>query len=308
MKHLFIINPAAGKYDHTAEFSNRIRELCEARGLDFSIVCSKKPGDATTLTRTAAETGEELRIYACGGDGTLNEVVCGAIGHSNVAVTHFPGGSGNDFIKIFDKPEAFKSLEQLLDADEATFDVIRVGEDYSLNICSIGIDARIGTEIGKYKRLPLVSGKGAYNLSTVINLIKGIHHHYRVEVDGEEVEGRFTLICICNGRFYGGGYQPVPEADPADGQLELLLVDKVSRLQVAGIIGKYKDGRYAEYPELFHHFAAKRVAIHCDAEEVVNLDGEARYGKDVEIALADEKLRFFYPRGLKWRREKAANE
>ena len=301
MKHLFIINPAAGKYDHTAELSAQIRTICDARGLDYSIAVTEAPGHGAKLARAAGETGEETRIYACGGDGTLNGVVCGAAGFANLAVTHWPCGSGNDFIKNFNDPEAFCSLERLLDADESEFDLIRVGDDYSISICSIGIDARVGTEIGKYKRLPLVSGKGAYNISTVVNLIKGIHHHYRIEIDGKELDGRYTLICVCNGRWYGGGYTPVPEADPADGKLEVLLVDKVSRLQVAGIIGKFKKGRYAELPETFHRYTTDRVVIHCDAEEVVNLDGEARYAKDVEICLAPSRLRVFYPKGLTFR-------
>ncbi len=300
MKHLFIINPAAGKYDHTAEFSEKIRSTCTERELDFSIRTSKQPGDCTAITREAALSGEEIRVYACGGDGTLNEVVCGAAGAENLSVTHFPCGSGNDFIKNFSDPAAFTDLSRLLDAEETVLDLIRLGdsEDYSLSICSIGIDARIGTEIQKYKRLPLVSGKGAYNLSTVVNLIKGIHRHYVVEIEGERIDDRFTLICVCNGRFYGGGYQPVPTAMPDDGRLEVLLVKKVSRLQVAGLIGKYKAGRYAEFPELFRHFSTDRVTIHCDREEVVNLDGEARYAKDVEIRLSDKRLRFFYPKGL----------
>ena len=298
MKHLFIINPAAGKYDHTEELSANIKAVCDKHDLKYDIRISKQPGDCTAITKKAAASGEETRVYACGGDGTLNEVVCGAAGAADLAVTHFPCGSGNDFIKNTSDPSAFFDLERLLDPEEATLDLIQVGEDYSLSICSMGIDARIGTEIQTYKRLPLVSGKGAYNLSTVVNLIKGIHRHYVVEFNGDTIDDRFTLICVCNGRYYGGGYCPVPEAMPDDGKLEVLLVKKVSRLQVAGIIGKYKVGRYAEFPEVFRHFSTDRVVIHCDREEVINLDGEARWGKDVEIKLSDQKLRFFYPKGL----------
>lgn len=301
MKHLFIINPAAGKYDHTLEFSNKIRDICTERKLDFEIVCSKQAGDCTKAACKAAQTGEELRIYACGGDGTLNEVVCGAAGYDNVAVTHFPGGSGNDFIKIFNKPEDFKSLERLLDADEALFDLIEVGDSYGLNICSMGFDARIGTEVAKYKRLPLVSGSGAYDISVVANLIKGVHHHYNVEVNGETYDGRYSMICVCSGRFYGGGFQPVPDAMPDDGKLEVLMVAPVSRLKVAGLVGKYKEGRYKDYPELFTRITTDKVIIHCDKEEVINLDGEARYGKDVEMKVSDKKLRFFFPNGLTYR-------
>ena len=299
MKHLFIINPAAGKRDQTVRLSTEIRTLCEARGLDFSIRVSKKPGDCAAITREAAASGEECRVYACGGDGTLNEVVCGAAGAAKLAVTHYPCGSGNDFVKNFSEPGAFADLERLLDPDETLLDLIQVGEsDYSLSICSLGIDARIGTSIQRYKHLPMVGGRGAYNLSTVVNLVQGIHRHYVVEVEGRTIDDRFTLICVCNGRFYGGGYEPVPEARPDDGKLEVLLVKKVSRFQVARIIGKYKVGRYAEMPEIFTHFSTDRVRIRCDRDEVVNLDGEARWSRDVEIRLSDKKLRFFYPKGL----------
>ena len=298
MKHLFIINPAAGKHDQTVQLSTAIRALCEARGLDFAIRVSKQAGDCTALTREAAASGVETRVYACGGDGTLNEVICGAAGAPNLAVTHYPCGSGNDFVKNFSEPRAFSDPERLLDAEECLLDLIRVGEDHCLSICSIGIDARIGTSIQRYKHLPLIGGKGAYNLSTVVNLVQGIHRHYVVELNGQTVDGRFTLICVCNGRYYGGGYMPVPEARPDDGKLEVLLVKKVSRLEVAKIIGKYKAGRYAEYPEVFTHYTTDRVRIRCDREEVVNLDGEARFATDVEIRLSEHKLRFFHPRGV----------
>ena len=298
MKHLFIINPAAGKYDHTEELSAKIRGLWEPLGLDYAIQASKKPGDCTAIAREAAASGEEYRLYACGGDGTLNEVITGAAGAANVAVTHLPCGSGNDFVKNFSEPAAFSDPARLLETEETRLDLIQVGESYSLSICSMGIDARIGTSIQDYKRLPLLTGHGAYNLSTLVNLIKGIHRHYRVEIEGQTIDDRFTLICVCNGRFYGGGYEPVPQARPDDGKLEVLLVKKVSRLQVAGLIGKYKAGRYAEFPALFRHFSTDRLTIHCDREEVGNLDGGARWGKDVEIRLSDKKLRFVYPKGL----------
>ena len=127
-----------------------------------------------------------------------------------------------------------------------------------------------------------------------------LHHHYLIEVNGQRIDSRLTLICICNGRFYGGGYEPVPEAMPDDGILDVLLVSKVSRFQVASMIGAYKAGRYAEYPALFRHIRTQKLTVHCAQEELVNLDGEIRRGRDVEILLSDRKLRFFRPKGLDW--------
>jgi len=302
MKHLFIINPAAGSKDRTADYTAKIQAAFADLDAEYEIQVSSAPGECTRLTKEAAESGEEYRIYACGGDGTLNEVVQGAAGHDNVAVTVCSGGSGNDFTKLFDDPKAFFDVTRLLDAQEETFDLIRCNEDYSLNICSVGLDARIGTDVANYKRLPLLHGFRAYVVSTVVNVIRGIAEHYVVEVDGEKIDAKQTMICACNGRFYGGGFNPVPEADPTDGLMDVLLVKKVSRLQVPGVIGKYKNGRYKELKHLVRHFRTDKLRILCDKPTSINLDGELRTAQTVEMTIAQEKLRFFYPKGLSWKK------
>ena len=299
MKHLFIINPAAGSHDRTEEYTRKIQDACGSN-VDYRIAISAGPGDCTRLTREAAESGEEYRVYACGGDGTLNEVVTGAAGYANVAVTAFSGGSGNDFVRMFSETEPFRHLDRLLDAEEATFDLMRCNDRISLNICSVGLDARIGTDVSRYKRLPLLHGFRAYAASTVINVIKGIAEHYIIEINGERIDGQKTMICVCNGRYYGGGFNPVPDADPGDGMLDVLVVDKVSRLQVAAVVGKYKDGRYKELPHLVRHFRTDSVRILCDKPSDISLDGELQVAQDITISLAQEKIRFFYPKGLTW--------
>ena len=300
MTHLFIINPAAGSRDRTESYRQQIEKVCSEKGLTYRIAISQGPGDCTRIAREAAQSGQPHRIYACGGDGTLNEVVQGAAGFDNAAVTVFSGGSGNDFVKIFDDPKAFFDLERLSDSEEATFDLIDCNGDLSLNICSVGLDARIGTDVANYKRLPLLHGFWAYAASTVVNVIRGIYEHYVVEIDGEVIDGDCTMICVCNGRFYGGGFNPVPEADPADGMLDVLVVDKVSRFMVPRVIGKYKSGQYQTLGHIVKYFRTKTVSIHCDKETPINLDGELRTAKDVVMTVSSKKLRFFYPKGLTW--------
>ena len=303
MKHVFILNPAAGKSDQTPRFTQDIERICGAKGLDFEICVSKAPGDCKTIARRFAQSGQEVRLYACGGDGTLNEVVCGMVGFSNAAVTHYPGGSGNDAIKVFSDTAPFFDLERLLDADETRFDLISCNETYCANILSIGLDAKIGTDIARFKRLPFVSGKGAYILSILANILSGRSAHYVVNVNGETIDQEQTLICVCNGRWYGGGFNPVPEAEPDDGLLDVLLVKKVSLLQVAAVIGKYQKGKYADYPALIRRERCTELKIQCDAPQVVNIDGEAIHTDTLEIRLVPQALRFFYPKGLHYRRD-----
>ena len=302
MKHLFIINPAAGSRDRTAAYTAAITEICGKRGLDYRIAVSSAPGECRRLAREAAQTGDSCRIYACGGDGTLNEVASGAAGWDNAAVTAYSGGSGNDFVKIFDQPKAFYDLERLLDARETAFDLIRCNDDFSLNICSVGLDARIGTDVSRYKRIPLLQGFRAYAASTLVNIIRGISEHYVVEINGETIDDEQTFVCVCNGRFYGGGFNPVPEADPTDGLLDVLLVRKVHRLEIPAVIGKYKNGRYAQLPDLVRHFRTDHITIHCDKPTPINLDGELRTAQVVDMSIAKEKVRFFYPKGLSWQK------
>ena len=298
MTHLFIINPAAGSRDRTKLYSKLIREACAKEGISCRIEVSAAPGDCQRIAREAAQTGEEYRIYACGGDGTLNEVAAGAAGYPNVAVTVVSAGSGNDFTKLFSEPEAFRDVSRLLHSKEITFDLIRCNGDISLNICSVGLDARIGTDVANYKRLPLLSGFRAYVVSAIVNTIRGVAEHYVVEINGETIDGEQTLICACNGRYYGGGFNPVPQADPTDGMLDVLLVKKVSRLKVLEVVNNYKKGKYVQYPHLIRHFKTDKLVIHCDKPTGINLDGELRMAETVEISVAPEKLRFFYPEEL----------
>lgn len=301
MKHVFIINPAAGKADRTAEYRTKIEAACA--GLDYEIAVSKAVGDCTRIAREAAQGGEEVRLYACGGDGTLNEVIQGAAGYENAAVTCFVGGSGNDFVKIFSDREAFRDLEKLLDAETATFDLIDCNGRLALNIGCVGLDSRVGAGMADFKRLPMVGGSMAYILSTVVNVFRGISEHYIVEVDGQVIDGDQTFVCVGNARWYGGGFYAIPDAEPDDGLLDVLLVKKIHIWQIPAILPQYKAGKWRELGDLVRYFRTDRITIRCDKESPVNLDGEIVMEKDVTMKVSDRKIRFFYPKGLTYHAE-----
>ena len=95
----------------------------------------------------------------------------------------------------------------------------------------------------------------------------------------------------------------MPDAEPDDGLLDVLIVEKVNLLQVAGVIGKYQKGHYADYPHLIRHVRCHTVRVECEQENVVNVDGEAIRTTDAQIELIPQAIRFFYPRGLTYRCE-----
>lgn len=296
MHHLFLINPTAGPRDRSREVAQAAQVLCGQLGEPCRVRVSEYSGHLTEMAREAGQSGIETRVYACGGDGTLNEVVTGAMGYDNLSVTSFPCGSGNDFIKHFSAPEAFFQMENFAQAETQPVDVIRVNDRYALNICSVGFDARIGTAIDAYRRHPMLSGPRAYHASVAVNLVKGVSKPLRVETrEGLVVDGRLTLVCVCNGSWYGGSYHPMPGADIQDGLLDVLIVKHVSRLTVARVISAYQKGKFADYPQLITHCRTQAMKLTMPQEEPVNLDGELLTCREVEIELLPGALKFFAP-------------
>ncbi len=307
MKHLFIVNPVAGGRDRTAEVSEQVQRAFAARAEQYEVYTTIAPMDACAKIESEAASGEELRVYACGGDGTLNECVCGAIGRGNVAVTHYPGGTGNDFVRCFGaEKDRFRDLDALLDGVVRRLDAIDCNGRASINICSVGIDARIGTDVHKYSALPLLGGKASYITSAAVNLIKGIRQPLRVTCGTQCFDGDMSLICACNGSYYGGGFHPVPEARPDDGVLDFLIVKGVSRLSFVKLIGAYSKGRYADMPQVITHVRGERIEIDSDTELAVNVDGELIFGKKVVMQLKRGAVNFLVPKDMTYFRAQPA--
>ena len=176
MKHIFIINPTAGKQDSRQRIYDMAKELREKHGLDVQCILTKKQGHATEIARRLCEEGGELRFYACGGDGTANEVANGILGFDNAAMTMVPVGTGNDLLKNFgDDLEKFRDVENLWDGPVFPMDVIEVNGRYALTIACSGIDARVAADVHKYSESPLLDGKSSYIVSLLVNfLFKGI--------------------------------------------------------------------------------------------------------------------------------------
>ena len=300
MKHIFIINPTAGKTDSRQKIYDMAESLRQKHGLDVQCILTKKQGHATELAKKLCETGETLRFYACGGDGTVNEVANGIIGYDNAAMTVIPVGTGNDFLKNFgDDMEKFRDAENLWDGPQFPMDAIDVNGRVALTIACSGIDARVARDVHKYSESPLLDGKGSYIYSLAVNfLFKGIGTHWTITLDDVTTEGDWSLVSVCNGRYYCGGFMPVAEARMDDGVLNTLVVREVNRRTFLKFVGPYSRGEYAKFPEYAHCSCPKVVHIHSEKPDIVTcLDGESVVNSDVTIKLHDKKLNFFGPEG-----------
>ena len=237
----------------------------------------------------------------CGGGGTLNEVVSGAVGFAGAEIAFYPCGSGNDFIKCFGTAAEFSNLETVVSGRAVPVDLIKVNEDrYCVNIFSVGVDADVAAGIPRWRRVPLCGGKTAYNLSLAECLVKPIGK--KLTVNGEPMT--LTIIAACNGRVYGGGYMAAPEADTADGLMDIISVRKLSRLRIAKVISQYKSGQHIKDAQVADNVAdclsfrrSDRLVISAATPFSANIDGEILRMSTASLSVLPGAFRFVAPAG-----------
>ena len=300
IRHIFIINPAAGK----PETTHRLEEQLSRLSVPHEVFYTREAGEAQKIAERAAAEGVPARLYACGGDGTLNEVVNGAAGHDFLAVTNVPKGTGNDFLKLFgpDYRALFSDLEALAAGPQTPFDLMDCNGKLGLDVVCAGVDARIAAGVHRYSKLKGVSGRWAYLLSLAEQIfLRGICRPMTVEMGGRRWENEPTaILCICNGRHYGGGFMPVGEAMPDDGVLDMLRVGQASLFTFLRLVGKYAKGRYRDYPQIIDAVHSREVSFSAREPITAVVDGEVLTDTAFTVCLSEKKVNFFYPAGVSY--------
>ena len=305
MEHIFIINPVAGKTNAAVELEPCIRQVSRELGVDVRVEITRAAGDAARIARDMAACGRPVRLYACGGDGTLNEILQGAAGHPQVELACLPLGSGNDFVRNFACPiERFRDVKAQIRGEAQSLDVILTDRGYCAAICSAGLDAQVAYGIPKFRRIPLCGGTMAYKLSILQQLLGPLGRRLVLEIDGQRMEQDCLMAAVCNGSTYGGGFYAAPQASLTDGLLDVVVVRRISLLRIARVLGLYKEGRHMRNGEVLPELQdviwttrARHVTVHpADSGNiVVNRDGECAPLPGLEARVVPGAVRFVLP-------------
>lgn len=305
MRHIFVINPCAGGEDHADAITQRL----QASNIEALVYITQGAKDATRYVDDYCRQhpGEALRFYACGGDGTLNEVVSGVMGHSNAEVGCYPCGSGNDYVKYWHGVN-FNDLQALTKASSVEVDVMKVRYQsdsgpalrYALNTLNFGFEAEVCRAMDEMRRKPLLGGRMAYSSGIVKSLFTGRHNPCRITVDGKLWhEGDLMLASLANGRYEGGGFHSAPRSLNDDGWIEATAIRPISIVRFASIIGSYKNGTYLDRKKLQNivsYRRAKHLLIESDHPFYIGIDGELLHGNHFEIENLPRALRFAVPK------------
>ena len=304
MKHIYILNPAAGRDDRSRELSARILSEYAKDGVreGTEIYLTTGVGDATRYVHTYCQEhpDDRVRFYACGGDGTLNEVVSGAAEHPHASVGLIPVGTGNDFMKNFTFPELFMDLNAQRNGEEVVIDLLRCNGKYCVNMINVGFDCEVVVKTAEIKRRPWVPAGMAYGMGVALELIRKPGVTATVSVDGGEPYERKLLLCaIGNGAYYGGGFMPVPFSSIQDGMLDMCIVNDVSRATFIRLINSYKKGEHVveQNKKLLQYVRGRSLSLTFPEKRNVCMDGEVFQTSECKIEVVPGALRFVLPRG-----------
>lgn len=314
MKYAFIINPIAGNGKKVNKLGKDISAAALDSEFDIELHYTTGPSSATHIAdkvATAAERdGEEVRIYACGGDGTVNEVANGVYGHANAALGIVPIGSGNDLIRNFGGSRAtnYKDIMSQLLAEEEVVDVMsfsykRDGEDYNrigLNAFNIGFDGNVAILASYLNKKTFIGGSLSYGISIFLNLIEKSGQNLLVTIDGEQLfKGPLMMCTIGNGRFCGGGIEISPKAKLDDGLLDVLVVHKIPRRTVLKVLPKFSKGKLDEIKgiEKITEFKQGRKIniVPRNGHMKFVVDGEITETDEITIEIKDSAMRVLVP-------------
>lgn len=303
MKHIFIVNPVAGGGKRYQTIINDIEIAAKEKGICYQIYTTSGIGNAVMFVREQIEkfSQEHLRFYACGGDGTLNEVVNGAAG-SEAEVAMIPTGTGNDFPSSFAEKQYFGDIKRQIEGKAVPIDLIecKAGESvsYCVNMVNIGFDSDVVMECDKLKNV--IKGSASYILSLAVTLMKKLGKEMEITLDSQTVNGSFLLTAISNGRFCGGGFQAAPKAQLCDGLMDVGIVKKVSRFKFLSLVGAYRKGTHIDNEkckDIVIYRKCKQVRVKAKGDTVVSVDGEISPITDMTFTISPAAVRFVLPEG-----------
>lgn len=277
MKRIFIVNESAGKGKCKKILPN-IEKVCKDRDIDFEIryISEEKSGYDIALEYK----DEECVIYVVGGDGTLTITLPALIGTKN-KLGIIPAGSGND---------TYRTIKNLQNK-ETLIDIGKINDKYFINVACTGIDAEVANNLDKIRNT-IIPTSQIYNASIVYTFIKFKHKKMELKTGVKNINTKYTILSICNGAYYGGGFNIAPKSILTDGLLDIYYAEEMPKIKMIPLILKLKKGKH-EGKRRIHKFRTNHVELEIEEEITFNVDGEKLTGNKFIIDVLPKAITLF---------------
>ncbi len=304
MKHLFIINPVSGS-KKAQDYIPFIEEYFKTHATDdtYEIVFTEYERHGVEISRKFVEAGGK-RVYTAGGDGSLNEVINGIAG-TDCEVGILPAGTGNDFIKVLTDKKDYKDIvRRTIEGEVIKVDAMKIFEDevydYSVNILSVGLDAEAAYNSKYFTEKFKITGMASYLLGFAKSLFnKKTSIDIRVTLDKKIIFDGKALIAACtNGRYYGGGFIPVPHTKFDDGIIDICIIKEKSIPFMLKVLPLFMKGKHQNQDGVLF-FKGKSISL--ESKEMpfrVNIEGEIVERSKVDFEIIPKFINMIKPKPL----------
>jgi diacylglycerol kinase (ATP) len=300
-----ILNPTAGSGGAARKQAAIVRALTVG-GAPPEVVHTEGPGDAGRLLRQARRDGVECAVLV-GGDGTLNDAVQGFLNEDGSVAEGpdlglIPSGTGGDFRRTFDLGDSVEeAAERLLRASPRPLDLGLLSVTSHdgqlvrrafLNITSFGIGGLTDRIVNATPTW--MGGKAAFLLGTARAMLVYKNAPVRVKVDGKVcLEAPIYNVALANGRYFGGGMMIAPDADPADGWLDVVALQDLSKLQSVALSQHIYKGSHLGQAgvSVVRGKVVEAEPLAAGTEVLVDMDGETPGRLPLRAELAPGALR-----------------
>ncbi len=283
MKYIFMINRFSLK-ERLEKFIKGIDTVAKKMKLDYKIEINSE----TTSTEDILERYKDANniIYAVGGDGILNRVVNSMYGTKN-KIACIPAGTGNDFNR---------SINDYFVEGDNIVDLIKCNDKYFVNVACFGVDADIANDnsIVHNKFIPRAL---QYKVGVAKHILLFKPYTFIMKWGKESLTTDLSLVTVCNGGYYGGGFHVNLDGMYNDGLIDAYIINATNRRQLLNYLisllkGKHNDCKYVK------HVRTDKFTIITKNEIVGNLDGEELSAKKFEMSVIPKAVTFYHNKKL----------
>lgn len=296
-KFVYFINPISGTKGKGL-LLDIIKNKTAEKNIPFEILHTNAEAQYDFLKEKIA-TEKITDVIVCGGDGTVNQIANALLGVA-VNIGIIPMGSGNGLAFAAKIPKRIhKALECVFVGNSEYVDSFYINKKFSCMLCGLGFDAQVAHDFAKQKK----RGLSTYVKQSTKNFLKASPYNFEIILDGKSINSEAFFISIANSNQFGNNFTIAPQASLHDGLLDIVVVNKMSKLRMIwSILKQIKKGQVRLYEDKkyhrndIHYFQTKKLTIKNPQLAPLHIDGDpAETAAEFEIEIIENAFKLLIP-------------
>lgn len=294
MENVYVLYNCDANVRKSTNVLNKAEQFLNERGVAHKTLISESREHARNFVRELEASGGG-KLVIIGGDGTIHNAVNAITDFDRVQVGFIKGGSANDLcLTLGIKDDPRDAMADILSAQEKKMNLIDVSGVKCVNLAATGLDVEV---LRRRDRMRIFSGKVKYLVATLLTLMKFSSYKFNTVLG--EIKNAFNglMVAVGNGKYFGGGMNAAPHADPLGDEFAVTVVHEVKKRQLPSLLPRFMKGAHDKCKGLIDSFFASKIDIFAPEEEnfTVNIDGELYTGLDFSCNLLKGKLKVLLP-------------